>query len=535
MIFASGVQVLTAQTQFVGEKIKDIGKQNELAVQEAELFTKYYEQFEHSSQIQPNGIYVRLHGLVDIVTIGKLLRYMGIDYAILRDFSSLPYVHQEVPNYYQGLTVLASSEQVVGGVIEHSISGGVDIMPRAGDYSVQWCRDRAMAALEAAVDNFSREKGWSAVIKGKLRLPCRGSGSADDVESLMDAGRIAFALRLYETARDHFLKVTEKNPLHTEAFVQLGITYSLLGQFQEAKTAIARALAQEPADKQLEAIALDIELHSNPKFDLKGSDESVRRILSEAYARKAAADINQGRTSNAQKAADIALQLWDTNAGVYFDRALTHGQTFSPEGERDLLQAIRQYKKLLSEKDDPEVKVRLARTLAVHASCRITRIRKMIAGGTVETNSGWVLEELAEIADEAHDAQLIDDHEPGCLVTEALARATKVEVMQLVGQGGNLMHARELIDLAVKRFPDFSEAHSARAYVLIIAGEYTEALAELEKAIKMNPAQGSLFLLRADVYLRQQLYAQAKADLERAKQLGAEIDSGFEKKIYLHM
>lgn len=529
VLFSSGIQVLTAQIELAG--MKDIGKQDDVFVQEAGLFTKCYEQFERSAQIQPNGIYVRLHGLVDIVTVGKLLRYMGIDYAILRNFSDLPYLPCEVPNYYSGI-IVPRVETPCG---PYALVGGVEICPRAGDYSVQWYRNRAMSDLEEIVDAFPRSEGWAASLNVKLKVPRHGSGGLDDAESLMDAGRTAFALRQYEAARANFLKVTEKNPLHTEAFVQLAISCSILGQFQEAKTAIARAIEIEPADKQLKAIELDIELHSNPKFDLKNSDETVRRILSEDYAKKVAADVRMGEADDAEEAAEFALKLWDTNAAVYFERALTQGQTFSPEKERDLLQAIRLYRKLLSEKDDSETRVRLARALAVHASGRISRIWKMIAAGTVESNSNWVLGELSEIANEALDAQRIDDHEPGCLVTEALARATKVEVMELIGQGGNLLHVRELADRAVKRFPDFPDAHSVRAYVFILAEEFAQALAEIDKAITMNPTQGSLFLLRADVYLKHQEFAKAKEALEKAKELGAEIDPNFEKKIYLHM
>lgn len=534
VIFASGVHLMAAQQQVVEGKFVDSGKQDAAAVEEAGLFTKCYEQFERSQEIQPYGIYVRLHGLIDIVTICKLLRYMGIDYTILRDFSNLPYTQYEVPHYYRGLTAFIGSEYIDGREWNNYIAGGVHIRPRAGDYSVEWYHDSTTDSLESTVDNFHREMNYFIPFQGQLILPQSGSGSEGDVESLMAAGRAAFALRQYQAARDYFFKATEKDPFYSEAFAQLGITYSLLDQSQEARAAIAKAMAIEPGDKNLEAIALDIELRSNPGLDLNSWDESVKQILSVTYAEEAASDVSQGRTDDARKEADTALRLWETNADAYFVRALTYPHASTPEASRDLLWAIKQYKKLISEANDPEIKARLARALGVHALGRLTRIRKTFVGGIAETNADWVLEELSQIANEAHDAGLIDDKEPGCLVVEALARATKVEILQFAGQGGNIAGVRELVDLAVKRFPDVSNAHWARAFVLIISGEYKEALAETGKAIELNPTQGSYFLLRANLYLRQNLYAEAKADLERAKKLGTEIDPDFEKKISEH-
>ncbi len=531
VIFESGIHVMSAQQQIVEGRTVDSGGQDVSATQAADSFTRYYDQFERSRQIEPQGIYVRLHGLVDIVTVGKLLRYMGIEYPVLHDISDLPFTKCEVPHYYQGVVTILGTGGAEGFKQGDFIMGGVHIQPRAGDYSLEWHRDSVTGVLEHAVDNFDYRKGPSISIKDRLVLSQPGYGGSEDAESIMAAGRGAMELRQYETARANFLKATEKDPLYSEAFAQLSKACALLGKFDEARAAIERAVAIEPGDKNLAAAALDIELRSNPEVDLNGWDDSTRQALSAAYIEEAVSDANHGNGDDARRKTTTALRLRDTNADAYFVRALSYPHASSPEANRDLLQAIRQYKKDLLKANDPEIRAKLARASGVHASGRLARVQEKFAGGIIETDANWAIEELSEIADEAHDAGLVDDKEPACLVVEALARATKVEVLQFMGREYNMDGVRNLVDLAVQRFPDVFKAHWTRAFVLIATAEYTEALAEIKKASELDPADGSIFLLRADLHSRQKLYAEAKTDLERAISLGAEINPLFEKKI----
>ena len=514
IIFASGVQLLSAQRHVIEGKLVDTGMQDEIAVEEASTITRCYEQFERSSQIEPHGIYVLMHGLVDIVTIGKLLEYMGIDYPVLRDLSGLPFTEYEVPHYYQGISAKFKIEK--NGMAEvHTLAGGVHIQPNAGDYSLEWYRDSVTVSLERAVDNFNRNKGYSASIHEQLVLPKPGYGSGGDVESLMAAGRAALALRQYQTARDHFLKVTEEDPFHVEAYVQLGMAYALLDQFDEASKALAKAVDIEPGDNRLKAILLDIDLRNNPELDLKSQDESVMRMVSKAYTEEAMVKINQRYNDDARNKATTAIRLWDSNADAYFARALTYPYSSSSEAQHDLLQAVRFYRKALSEEpNDPEIKARLARALGVHASGRLMRLKKPFTGGLARTGADWV-EELSQITNEAHDGGLIDDKEPECVVIEILARATRFGILQAAQPGGlyTIAPVLELADLAVKRFPDNSYVHWARAYALSVAEKYKEAQAELKKAIDLDPGQGMFYLGRADLYAKQNLYDEAKTVL----------------------
>jgi tetratricopeptide (TPR) repeat protein len=296
--------------------------------------------------------------------------------------------------------------------------------------------------------------------------------------------------------------------------------------------AIGRAVALEPGNAGFKALALEMEMRADPKVDLDNKDESARQLLSAEYLERAFSEMGHGRVENARKEADSAIRLWDENPDAFFARALTCADLASDDANSDLLKAIGQYRKLARKGDDAETKLRLARAMAVHASVRFARIRKTVAAsGIIEKNVMQLLDEATRSADEAKDARLIYDSEPETVVNEILARTIKVELLKVTGREGDITNARNLADQAVKRFPDFSPAHTARAYVLNVAGARNEAISEMGEAISLDPAHGPLFVQRAELYLERHSWAEAKADLERAKALGAKVDPGLEKKI----
>ena len=527
VIFESGVRLLTASRRAVDGNYEDDGKRDDSCEQVADLFTASYEEFERSAQIEPRGIYVRLHALVDIVTIGKVMRDMGIEYPVLRNICNLPYAKLEVPSYYPGVHVSG----VTGGT-QWTIAGGVDVRARAGDHSATWYHDSVTETLEHTVDTFARGKKFAVSVPLKLVLTRPGGNTEVTAENLRVAGQAAFALKQYEAARARFLEATKADPFYSDAFADLAWSYSQLGRHREAVETIGRAVSLEPGNAGFKVLALEIELRADPKLDLDGKDESARQLLSAEHLERAFSDLSHGRNDNARKEADTAIQLWDENADAFFVRALTYADLTSDKANSDLLKAIGQYRKLARKADDAEMKLRLARAMAVHASVRFARLQKTVAArGITEANVEQLLDESARVADEAKDARLIYDAEPRTIVTEAMARAFKVELLKATGQDGDIANARNLADQAVKLFPDFAPAHSARSYVLNVAGATKEAIPEMGEAIRLDPTNGSLFVQRAELYFEQHSFAEAKADLDRAKTLGAKISPTLEGKI----
>jgi tetratricopeptide (TPR) repeat protein len=527
VIFESGVRLLTASRRAVDGHYEDYGKRDDACEQVADLFTASYDEFERSAQIEPRGIYVQLHALIDIVTVGKIMRDMGIEYSVLRNICNLPYARLELPSYYRGVHVSG-----VSGGHQWTIAGGVDVRTRAGDHSADWYRDSVTETLERAVDTFSRGREFTVSVPLKLVLTRPGGETAVTAENLRVAAQAALALKQYEAARVRFLEATKADPFYSDAFAGLAECCSQLGRQREAMEAIGKAMLLEPGNAGFKALALEIELRADPKLNLDDKDDSARQLLSAEHVERAFSELCHGRNDNAHKEADTAIQLWDGNADAFFARALTYADLTSDNANSDLLKAIGQYRKQARKGNDSEMNLRFARAMAVHASVRFARIQKIVAArGITEANVEQLLDESARAAEEAKDARLIYDSEPETIVNEILARAVKVELLKMTGQEGDITNARNLADQAVKRFPDFSPAHSARSYVLSVAGASDEAISEMGEAICLDPTKGSLFVQRAELYFEQHSFAEAKADLDRAKALGAKISPILEEKI----
>ena len=117
------------------------------------------------------------------------------------------------------------------------------------------------------------------------------------------------------------------------------------------------------------------------------------------------------------------------------------------------------------------------------------------------------------------------------MTAEALARAVKVDLLRLTGQEGDPARALDLAAQAVKRFPDFAPAHSARAFVLNVAGKRDEAIAEMDQTIGLDPTHGPWYLQRAELYSEGHALAEAGADLDKAKALGVKLNPELERKL----
>lgn len=512
VLFETRVMVLTEQGHISTSGFVGAGSTDEKAELVAKSFTKAYGEFEESREIEPAGTYLRLHGLVDLVTSCKLLREAAIDYPVLHDLSALPVRQlagaEAVPAYYPGINVWAA-----GG----TISGGVLARPKLSSSMLDRYQDATTLNLEHAVDSFRPKQRFAQAISLDFTLPESGFESQWEVERLMDAGKQALSRYRYEEARDKFRGAVEADPLNADAWAFLGQTESLLGLHREAALSVGRALGLEPGDATFLMIALDLRLRAEPGLDISPYDEGIRRQLSHEYSERARAALSVKYPARARQEADWALKLWEDNTDAYFVRALTW-QNGESQAVGDWIEAIRGYQRLMQGDHPEQWKRRLALALATRAALRVKGMGS--DGGTAQQH----LSELQRAADEAARSRALDESLPVGLVTEVMMRATRADLYEQMGMKPDLGYLRELADQAVRRFPDFSPAHDWRGMALSLAGEKDAALEEFGQALRLDPTSQVALLGRATLYVERQLCGDARADVARLRALRSEAD-----------
>jgi Flp pilus assembly protein TadD len=101
------------------------------------------------------------------------------------------------------------------------------------------------------------------------------------------------------------------------------------------------------------------------------------------------------------------------------------------------------------------------------------------------------------------------------------------EIGAMFYEQGNLDKAQTIFEGLVEIDPKSDAAHSALGALLTKRRDDENALIHLNKAIELNNAQIAPFVNRAEVYLRQQRFETAVADLKRAIELDTqEKDAG---------
>ena len=87
--------------------------------------------------------------------------------------------------------------------------------------------------------------------------------------------------------------------------------------------------------------------------------------------------------------------------------------------------------------------------------------------------------------------------------------------------------------LAAGRPVTSPEAHIGRGMALTELGRYQEALVAFDSATKLDPTNGLPYQGRSCAHSRQERYTEARADLERALELGLPEDLRAERELLL--
>jgi len=545
VLFESGVRCLTeAQNASSGWT----GKADPWQEQKAQLFTASYDHLHRSPAVKPAGVFVRLHGLVDLVTVCRLLHDLGVNYPILRKVCELPLRRlrgaEAVPPYYPCVTGIVLGKQLSDRkAMGFTYSGGALLRARLTRRSLDRYQDVVTATLEREVDIFPRGQWIAKVLQLPLTLRKAQGDARGGAEYALLAARALLRRGKHEEASGQFAQIAEADPLHADAWAWLAEALSLAGRHEEATNAIGKAIELEPRDQVLRGMEYRILSRAGRVLpDLKG-DPGLARYLSNESVQQAHALLVQGRNADAASETAFALRLWSENPNAYFVRALTAKDQTSDEAMSDRTKAIHLYRQQMSG-DQTEADMcrrHLAMAQALDASFRCVKLRNGVLRDTSDYQGlldAWkltpakmaeVLRELTEVVREAKEAQAQD--EVGGLGPSLYAGAL-CAMVQVASAGDKpvekeLREATEVSKDVVKRFPNLPEGHRMRALValteiqLMVKKVRTpglcdereratldraaqslllEILERLDTAIRLDPTYGDAFLMRARMH-----------------------------------
>lgn len=517
VLFETRVMALTESGRITSDGFVGTEESDEKPELVVKAFTAVYGKLEDSNKIEPRGVFVLLHGLVDLVTTCKLLREAGIEYPALREVSGLPVRRlkgkEGVRAFYGGINL---------SFFHFHISGGVLARPRLANRMLDQYRDGTTSRLEYAVDRFPGKESFREVLPMTFTLPQSGFERQWKIERLISAGERALTTGRFEAARGKLLEATNVDPLFADAWAFLAQAESRLNLHGEAAASIGKAIRLEPEDTTFRMIALDIMLRGYPDLDLSPYDEGIRRQLSNEYSERARAAISRKQVDAARRHADTAIKLWDDNTDGYFIRAFTW-KVGDRRAGGDWIEAIRGYQREMQGAPTQESRRRLSYALAARAGVRLAAI------DSGKSTREEILGELTRAGEEARRSRALDDSLPLGLVTEVSVRTIRASFYKETGAEPDLKSLRQLADEAVRRFPDFSPAHDWRGMVLALSGGQEEAIHEYTEAVRLDPTSLVALSGRAILYADRKMCGKASADLERIRTLGYEVDADVAK------
>jgi len=525
LLFNGRIEVLDEGRLFLAGVAVDSGPPDEAVVTSDRLFTEHYDAIARSPAVEPAGIFLRLRGLVDLVSACKLMRVTEVDYPVLREFSALPLRHlagaEAVPASYPSLVKEYARTPVDGQYRVRYLAGGVQLKPRANRRSIDRYQDAATTALEAAVDAFPRESAFAIPLATDLLVPAPQTGAAGGVEAKIAAGRAALVAGEFEKARRLFRELTDDDPLVAEGWANLALALSALNEHPAAIEAVRQALLQDPSDDEFREIALLVLQLAGADFDPRMLGEAVRRQLGDELCWRGFNAVVAERNESGRNLLDLALKLRDDNPDAYFFRSLSW-EAFSPPWTRDIDRAVDLYREQLG-RGDWHGRDRLALALAFRAQAQLAAAAQLDdADLSNPTKLRDVFDALDRGVADAVEAQRLCASLPLAPTVEGELQTQQASLRQAVGADSDYRPARRLLDQVVARFPDYAPGRRALAAVLALQDDLDGALREMSAAIRLAPTLHGALCERAALYAVRKDYA-AAADLAKARQLGLPI------------
>lgn len=512
----SGISVLTqSQTVTTSGLIDSAANVDPIAQQAAEQFTNSLSAFEQDPTIDPPGIFNKLRGLVDLVTICKLWREFGMSAPILSDLSRLPVnvlpVGQAAPNYYPGVTATATR-----GSLTVSISGGMLARVRAAQGSLFRQRDVTMSVLEHAADTFG-PSNVAQLVDVYFSLPEAGAGGLGQAGQLA-AGMAALDDGNFARARDIFLAASQSDPFDADTWARLSQAQFQVGETDAANTSIRQALKLEPINSDFQTIAIELQASTNPDSTFSGYSPTVLRDLSLNYSDRARAERSVDRRSQAIADINFALRLWPDNADAYAERAKL--MSIPANAMRWSKEAIARYRGPFAAAEGAYATQGLAHQLSQDALFRAQAIADWISNGDYTASSLEILDSAIKEVQEAR-ALMPDDLFPYLVEPQLRAQHYTISAANGSPDTDNLNVALAEANEGVRRAPDVAFTHFSKAVVLWVAQRDNEALTELSVALQRDPAFALAYEVRSELYAATGDCAAAKSDAKKASSLGS--------------
>jgi tetratricopeptide (TPR) repeat protein len=491
----------------------------------AQLFTDAYDKLEESDRIQPAGIYVRLHALVDIVTTGKILRDMRIHSSALSDFVQLPVRQttgaEATPRSFARIEVVVrrATKRIPW---DYTVAGGAVLNSRVGHRSLDMYQDLTTLTLEHAADEFRAGSVFASRLDFPFALPRTVNSAGSRIDLLMMKGDRAEEDLDFETARDCFEQITRDDPYYAEGWTRLALARSTLGEHELARAAIRKAIDLEPDDMDLlllEAYVLSQASEGNAKVVghalAEKYDATAMRYLSTRITNIAWSNLEQGMDADdVRKLVDVALEAWPGNCAAWYVRSHSWKDPNSLNAIQDLRKGIDIARKAAQAEEADQVQF-LPLMLCEDIVSRLVRVRLMD-----QSNVSAILDELDDIELAAEESRLFDDQLVLPIALIPQIKAIRAGLLLKRGETDDLVRAKEAVqealkmaDQAVKDFPQHPDPHLGRAVAMIMHGsilarqplpdrktleQLTRGIRdELNRAIDLDSTFGSAYVWRA--------------------------------------
>jgi tetratricopeptide (TPR) repeat protein len=529
----AGVQVLTEQM----EGGYGTGHPEPWALESATEFTRAFPRIETSVAVKPAGIFGRLHGIADMVTMFKILRDSKVDYSVLNEFRKLPYRHltgsEAVPFTYPGVTVSYRNAAATNS----QLKGGVQLRIRKLRRALDRFEDEVAVRLVQAAEQFEGD-GFSQTVPLTFRLAIQ-SNSNNAALLAMDAGlkflnifaRVDFAIQAFADA-------SIKDPTDTDAWAYLALANALAGHHDEARNAIAHAQGIDASDSFVRRVAVQTAFIADPSLRMETIDPAVRRDLSNAYVEQAETGLRwyqQHKLDDVFKDADLAVKWGPDNALAYVARGRAHEyRKESGEALRDFNKAIeldpngalgpsaarafaaRANFFYMQNQEDRAIEdytqaIRLAPTAEYYRE-RSRLIRGDYSRTLADLTEAINLDPTDSLSLEWRAELLSDNRNYDAAIQDygrAIAVRTKLDSNPfdlLASRGdayekkGDLDHALADYTEAIRLHPDWASGFQRRGRLYHLKHDYDRAIADYNQAIRLDPKDRDAYKDRVQVY-----------------------------------
>ena len=531
----SGVEARTEELSVA--TLQPLGRSTPQRERAAALFTDAIESMKSDPAISP-GLYQRLHGLVDIVTIGALLRRQAIRAPVLERLTKLRYRElgaEAAPSSYPGVTVAITARD--GSRRQVGLSGGVEMTARAKRRALTSFEDEFLAALQVRAaepfqNGFLRPLGFPLSFPSLTQSAASRAAASAELQGrrLLLAGDAAGALRAFQNA-------VRLAPDWTDAWLGSAMAEARLKQFGRAHAALAKARSLDLSDTEAQVAELEIALMQNPAADMSAFEAGVLDELSRVYAERSFEAIGMGKPAIAKDWADRALAIAPDNYHAYIARTLAAAEDRSDDARRDAQQAVR-ILRLAQVRHGSDVGIRRALALAtsLDAALRIGALSPLaiLMVDPLPADDGIrVLEEsLRQSAAQAASALALDAGLGFARFVELYARTIRIGILHKSGQAIAPANLRADVDDAMKRFPSMTAQFTyLAAHLDAIQRRPPDMIPRLDQSIAADPSFAEAINARAVVLAGMRRCAAARADLARLESLRVPVATEIRKQV----